>query len=207
MVNCIHRDDTLAETRREQILEAAMDCFCSDGFHGASISKISKTAQMSVGHIYHYFENKEAIIAAIVDRDLQRAIAIADDLTNAENPLEAMIEAIDRGVEEHLDCKASALNLEILAEAARNPKIAAMVLESDEKARTAFKCATRAVLKKNREEINDSEIATIVDLMGAIFNGLTLRGISNPNIDRKRMVRLVHRVIRYMLGAPVNASA
>ena len=206
MVNCFQRGDTRAETRREQILDAAMDCFSTDGFHGASIAKISKAAQMSVGHIYHYFENKEAIIAAIVDRDLQRVLEIATDLINAENPLETMIDTIDRSVAVHLHCEQEALNLEILAEAARNPKIAAMVRDADEKARASFMCATRAVLEKNRVHKSDIEIATIVDLMGAIFNGLTIRSISNPHIDRDHMVRLVNGVIRYMVEAPSDST-
>jgi len=206
MGGCIHRTDGRAETRREQILDAAMDCFCAHGFHGASIARISQAAQMSVGHIYHYFENKEAIIAAIVDRDLQRTIELADSLANADNPLEAMIDTIELGVEEHLGCKASALNVEILAEAARNPKIAAMVLHSDEKAREAFKGATRAVLKKNHIHKTEAEIAAIIDLMGAIFNGLTIRGLGNPHINRKQMVRLVRSVVLHMLGNPAPSS-
>lgn len=202
MVSCIHRADGRAQTRREQILEAAMECFCLYGFHSTSIAKISKAAQMSVGHIYHYFESKEAIIAAIVDRDLQRTLELAGTLTNADNPLEAMIRAIDLGVAEHLECKASALNLEILAEAARNPKIAAMVRDSDQKARIAFKDATHAVLKKNHVHKSEAEIISIVELMGAIFNGLTIRGRRNPDIDREHMVRLVHNVICFMVEAP-----
>jgi AcrR family transcriptional regulator len=40
------------------------------GFHGASMADIAKAAGLSVGQIYRYFENKEAIIAAIVAQDL-----------------------------------------------------------------------------------------------------------------------------------------
>ena len=53
------------------MLDAAAICFRNHGFHGASMAQISKTAGMSPGHIYHYFDNKEAIIAAIVERDME----------------------------------------------------------------------------------------------------------------------------------------
>jgi len=58
------------EARRQQILDAACDCVRQAGFHGASMAEIAKAAGLSVGQIYRYFENKEAIIAAIVAQDL-----------------------------------------------------------------------------------------------------------------------------------------
>ncbi len=36
-----------AKGRREQILDAASECFAREGFHGASISRISKLSGMS----------------------------------------------------------------------------------------------------------------------------------------------------------------
>jgi AcrR family transcriptional regulator len=63
-----------AAQRRHQVLDAAAICFRNHGFHGASMAQISKTAGMSPGHIYHYFDNKEAIIAAIVERDMEEMI-------------------------------------------------------------------------------------------------------------------------------------
>jgi AcrR family transcriptional regulator len=54
--------------RRAQILEAAMVCFAQHGFHQASMHDISAEAGISVGLIYRYFANKEAVIAAMVER-------------------------------------------------------------------------------------------------------------------------------------------
>src|SRR3546814_17854087 len=60
---------TLAQ--RERILCAAQKCFVEHGFHAASMASIAETAEMSAGLIYRYFENKNAIIMAIVERQLQ----------------------------------------------------------------------------------------------------------------------------------------
>ena len=62
-----HRIET-APDRREQILKAAMVCFAKRGFHQASMHDISAEAGISVGLIYRYFENKEAVISAMADR-------------------------------------------------------------------------------------------------------------------------------------------
>src|SRR5580765_1576697 len=48
--------------RRVQILDAALVCFAKRGFHQASMHDISAEAGISVGLIYRYFENKEAVI-------------------------------------------------------------------------------------------------------------------------------------------------
>lgn len=68
-----HPESEKGELRRQQVLDAATECFRREGFHGSSIARISQTADMSPGHIYHYFYhyfvNKEAIVEAIAERE------------------------------------------------------------------------------------------------------------------------------------------
>jgi AcrR family transcriptional regulator len=54
--------------RPTQILDAALVCFAKRGFHQASMHDISTEAGISVGLIYRYFENKDAVISAMADR-------------------------------------------------------------------------------------------------------------------------------------------
>src|SRR5207253_9690830 len=53
--------------RREQIMRAAMVCFAKHGFHQTSMHDICGEAGISVGLIYRYFENKDAVISAMSD--------------------------------------------------------------------------------------------------------------------------------------------
>ena len=91
-------DASRAEARRAQIRAAAAACFRQHGFHGTSIAQISKAAGMSTGHIYHYFENKEAIIADIVAQDLERLLTLTAELRAASDVKAAMIERAVEGV-------------------------------------------------------------------------------------------------------------
>ena len=63
-------DTPRAEAQRERILCAAQRCFIECGFHAASMASIAETAQMSAGLMYRYFENKSAIVLAIIERQL-----------------------------------------------------------------------------------------------------------------------------------------
>ena len=69
-----------ASDRPQQILQAAMVCFAKRGFHQASMHDISAEAGISVGLIYRYFENKDAVISAMADahkREIQELLARA----------------------------------------------------------------------------------------------------------------------------------
>src|SRR2546423_14502706 len=79
------------DEKRQTILEAARGCFRRDGFHGASISDICATAKISPGHLYHYFESKEAIIEAIVETGFEKATSVFEELANTENIVDALV--------------------------------------------------------------------------------------------------------------------
>ena len=50
-----------------------MVCFAKRGFHQASMHDISAEARISVGLIYRYFANKEAVIAAMAEEHKKRS--------------------------------------------------------------------------------------------------------------------------------------
>lgn len=50
------------------IEEAARELFIKQGFHATSMRDIAKTAQVSLGNLYNYYETKEAIYQSIINR-------------------------------------------------------------------------------------------------------------------------------------------
>lgn len=198
-----------AERRRAQVLEAATQCFREHGFHGTSIARISQAAGMSVGHIYHYFENKEAIISAIVEQDLQQVRRIDERIREAGGEgdlIEATLNDLPQCVQEMIDDPNAPLMLEIVAEAARNPAVASVVRDADDTALSYFEQLSREMLA--RRGMAASKAARI-DLTGpnlvlsALFEGLLIRTIRNPQLDRQKMLPVLARVTRYLLEMPL----
>lgn len=184
--------------RRKQVLDAARERFAADGFHGSNMAAIAKTARMSVGHIYHYFENKEAIIAAIVEDDLARMLGIFDEVQDAQDVENALADRVDRDMTERMASQASSLELEILAEAARNPVVAQVVRDADTRMRTRV----RELFERNPAFGRKSPIAleARIELVGALFDGLVVRAVRHPSVDRKTLLAAVHAFHNWLHG-------
>jgi len=59
--------DLVVAARREQILEAATRVFAEKGFRRATTREVAREAGVSEGTIYNYFEDKDALLLAILD--------------------------------------------------------------------------------------------------------------------------------------------
>ena len=190
------------EARRRQVLAAASECFCQGGFHGTSMDQIAKKAGMSVGHIYHYFRNKEAIIAAIVEEDLQRQLQKISDIQDGSkdgDTFAEIIRLIDEGLGDLLNPPHRvALELECMAEATRNRTVAALVQASDETARLRW----QEVVDQGRTARGlgtDRCMEVRTEVLGAVFEGLIMRSVRNPNVDRQALIDFLRRVVMQIL--------
>jgi AcrR family transcriptional regulator/DNA-binding XRE family transcriptional regulator len=50
---------------RALVMRAAVKCIVQWGYHGTSMRQIAQTGEVSVAGVYHYFDSKQAILAAI----------------------------------------------------------------------------------------------------------------------------------------------
>ena len=115
------------QDRREQIMQAAMACFAKRGFHQTSMHDISAEAGISVGLIYRYFENKEAVISAMADRHKSEINEVFDRAREAPNLLEALEILFTAHCCENEPRVVSAFVVDLYAEASRNPQVADLV--------------------------------------------------------------------------------
>ncbi len=84
----------LVAKQQGRILLAAKNCFFKNGLTKTTMRDIATEADISLGNIYRYFENKNSLIRAFIEKDNQeidRAFALLDDANNFKTLLEYII--------------------------------------------------------------------------------------------------------------------
>jgi TetR/AcrR family transcriptional regulator, fatty acid metabolism regulator protein len=82
--------------RRERILESALKIFAEKGFQDATISEISKAAEVSDATVYEYFKTKEELLFSIPEEITASSIGeterVLPFLRGAEQKLRALVQ-------------------------------------------------------------------------------------------------------------------
>jgi len=69
--------------KRNQILDGAKRCFMDVGFDAASMNEITSSSGVSKGTLYVYFEDKAAILEALIEREKTAALSAFAQTLNA----------------------------------------------------------------------------------------------------------------------------
>ncbi|MBU0917493.1 TetR/AcrR family transcriptional regulator [Aquabacterium parvum] len=194
-----HALNDRALARRQQVLDAAAECFRRKGFHGASMAEIAKTAGMSPGHIYNLFENKDDVITAIVERDRDEIVRRIQETLDGEDVTSAMLGCIEESFQEPNREAEAVLNIEVLAEASRNPKLAEVVVGSETMIRNKAMVLIRMALGPAADSLPADDIEARATVVGALFNGLMVLTVSQPDLNQLAVTRVMQRVMRVLI--------
>lgn len=86
-----------AELTRERILTAAAHVFTTYGYAAGTTNRIAEEARCSIGSLYQYFPNKDAILAELLTRHLgQGAASLTSGEDVGDQPLEELVRAMVR---------------------------------------------------------------------------------------------------------------
>ena len=197
-------DPARYEEKRQEILAAAKQCFSRYGFNSASISDICRAAKISPGHLYHYFENKEAIVEAIVQAALKEGAESFGKLVEESNLVGALGVVIDQAKGHHFR-KDFPLLLEGILAAGRNPKLAKILKEHTRRMRL-----TLADMLKQGQSAGivapglDPEMAA--GLLFAVLDGTRLMLTRDPSVDLVKLrEHLKILVSRFLLAVQTHA--
>lgn len=158
------------EQRRAQILDAAMSCFARRGFRHSTMQDISAEAGISVGLIYRYFENKEAVISAMAAEhlaEIERKVEAARLLPRLLDQLQTVL-----WCDAHEPRLAASFVVDLFAESAHNAHVRGLVAS-----------------------VHDRVIAVVTDLIAASPEAAALA----PGVDARKAAETVFHGLHGLL--------
>jgi len=201
-----------APDRRCQILDAALVCFAKRGFHQTSMHDISAEAGISVGLIYRYFENKEAVISAMADRHKKEIGEVLERARQAPSLLESLEILFTAHCCEDAPQVVSAFVVDLYAEASRNPQMANLVRDVLD---TAMDGVTDLIARAPEAEsaAHGLKPYELAELIFAVSRGMLMRDVLQPREmtaaeRRTRQLEVTRRLWRLLFrreGEPAYA--
>ena len=70
--------EEMRDSRRQQLMEAGLELFAKEGYSHCSIAQLARHAGISKGLMYNYFESKEALLRAIVEKGTKELMDMID---------------------------------------------------------------------------------------------------------------------------------
>lgn len=86
-------------------MDSALELFASEGYTHCSIAQLARHMGISKGLMYNYFESKEALLIAIIDKGMEDILSMIDpnmDGTLEPEEVEGFIRTIFKGIRENM---------------------------------------------------------------------------------------------------------
>ncbi len=197
-------DEETQRARREHIIDAAERCFARQGFHRSSMQDICREAGISPGALYLYFTSKEDLIAGICEREKATFAHALASVSEAPDFMEALAKIGQTYCVEEPEEKLR-LQVEINAEALRNPAVGKIVREIDAFIMESFTRLISDAKAKGRidPELEPRMIAQIVSVLG---DGIYLRRALDPAFNVKACLPVILSLVSSLIRPVENAT-
>ena len=181
--------------RREQLLEAAAALFAERGYAAVGIDDIGAAAGISGPGVYRHFASKQALLAALCDRALDRMLAGAQDISTASDDARVRLEAL---VELHVGFAVEERAL-IGVWGRELPALSDDLRRSLRRRMRAYEQPWREVLACLRPELEPAEVAVV---SGATLAMLNAAALMPTGVSRERLALLLRTTALAALLAP-----
>ncbi len=181
----VAESEDLVNRRRTEILAAAIDCFGEKGFVATKMKDIAARAQMSVGSLYNYFNNKDDIVETLAQRETDKLIEKIQS-ANRDEPIKQMRDLAKIAMT-RLNLKNAIFALDIMNATTSNERLLKVLQRYDKVCREAL-----LQTYKNKNYYNPE---AKLDLDMCLLDGLVIRAIADPTLNAERLAKLVARQI------------
>ncbi|HTF46233.1 MAG TPA: TetR/AcrR family transcriptional regulator [Pseudonocardia sp.] len=162
--------------RRQQILEAAWECFTRRGFQATTMDEVAAAAGVSAGTTYTYFATKDSMIVATVEIAMGRfaqAFERLADQTEPASPTDVLVAIADelRRRGEHPRYDMTRIGLQAWAESIRSPAVHRAILEGHDRAAGILRGLVERWAATRAEPVNAEQVS---ELLHTLVPGLML---------------------------------
>lgn len=156
------KDEANAIKRRKEIMDAAKNCFSEKGLAHTTMRDIASVAELSLGNIYRYFDNKEALISAFIESDNSDWNEAFDWLDAGKDFNKRLKEIAAEYIKEIAVKKEMMLFLDILSEGLRNQKIMDLIQRDQGEKRLCLSLEKAVADKRIKLELDPGSTALAV---------------------------------------------
>src|SRR5690606_25664309 len=158
------RLEAIREESRQRILDAALRLFARYGYAATSVRQIAEEAGVAQGLLYNYFDGKEALLRAMLERsaaDVERSLSQAAGGATPQERLERLVRSAFDIVGEHLSFWRLSYQL----------RMQPGVLEELEEATRAWTESTRARIERLLREVGVKDAPIEARVLFAAIDG------------------------------------
>lgn len=184
----------IAEQHRREIVDAAERLAREKGLQALKLRDIAKACGKSLGNLYNYFQNKEAIIEAIVEREKDRFISVISqriEPIEGESYVEKMRRELELIADAYMNPDSIRLSIFLASEAIVNPRIKKVLVETNRK-------VVEHIVSLIRQDPECSMCSIPLEMMEiqiavtrAILESMRSVIIFHPDMDRDLLRRVI----------------
>ncbi len=185
----------------QAILDGAARVFAERGYAAGTTNRIARAAGVSVGSLYEYFPNKDAILVALAERDLAAMIAEVEAQLSGVREAPASLES---GLRRFVDAMLAVHEREpelhrlMFSDAPHPPELHACVLAMEESLAHALEAWLRALDAPLAPADLDAAAHLVVQTVEALTHRFVHHGIHD--LPRERFVDETVALVRGYLA-------
>ena len=194
-----------ADQRREQMLRAALEVIVERGFQETRIADVAELAGTSPALVIYYFKTKDQLLTDAIrfseDTWYETGMSRIAAIDTAAGRLEELVAMCCLPEEDDPDAPSASwlLWLDLWAQAARHPEVAAVRQKFDERWRDTI--ASLVTQGQETGEFGPVDAADFAATMSSLLDGFAIQiALEDPRVDPGRAFELSMRFAAGQLG-------
>jgi AcrR family transcriptional regulator len=190
-----------SRARVDAILDAADAVFLERGFGAATTNHVAARAGTSIGSLYRFFPDKDALLVALAERYGERFMAMATALTDPAEEV-TLAERVGRGIDTFNTFLVANPGFRTLLDQADHPALRAGA-EAQNQLMTALIQAHQARLAPT---LDAEDAAIVAEVTRATLDALQRLSVSRDDRFRARVVAEARRLVVGYLAARLGVG-